>query len=87
MKSVVEQVAEVERHMLHSAIAWAGSQANLSRFLDVSPQTVLQWIERGRISATAAVKLEEVSKGMFKADEMRPDVVTWWHKHGKATQQ
>jgi DNA-binding transcriptional regulator YdaS (Cro superfamily) len=52
----------------------------LAEKLGESTQTVSNWVARGRISATAALKVEEFTSGKFKASEMRPDVKQWRNK-------
>jgi DNA-binding transcriptional regulator YdaS (Cro superfamily) len=80
MKSVDEQLSEHHAMMLDRVIAWAGSPGTLAVLLDVTPQTVQSWMARGRISAKAAVRAEQISGGVFKARDLRPQVAVWWHE-------
>lgn len=84
MKSVDEQLAEHHAEMLGRVLAWAGSPSTLAELLGVTPQAVNSWMARGKISATAAVKVEEVSRGLFKARDLRPSVAQWWHEQQEA---
>ncbi len=77
MKTIAEQILDAEIEQLDKLIEYVGGQKNLADFLDVSKQTVWNWVLRGRISATAALKVEELTNGKFKASEMRPDVKQW----------
>ena len=79
-KSILEQIKEQEREQLEKLIAYAGSMSALAVLLDTSAQVVSGWLSRGRISATAALKVEEFTNGKFKASEMRPDVKQWRNK-------
>lgn len=56
----------------------AGSQAGLARFLDVTPQTVNQWISGAReIPATQCYPIETLTKGAVTRENLRDD----WKKH------
>ena len=46
----------------------------------VKRQTVYNWFRRGRISATAAAKLERhiLVDGVITKEQMRPDVLEWF---------
>lgn len=77
MKTIAEQILDAEIEQLDKLIEYVGGQKNLADFLDVSKQTVWNWVLRGRISATAALKVEGLTNGKFKASEMRPDVKQW----------
>lgn len=75
-----EWIAAKEKAELKRAIDFFGSAKNLAEFLDYAHTAALGWNERGRISATAAAKLEQLMPDMFSASEMRPDVKLWWHR-------
>ncbi len=79
-KSILEQIKEQEKDQLEKLIAYAGSASALALLIDTSAQVVSGWVSRGRISATAALKVEEFTNGKFKASEMRPDVKQWRNK-------
>ena len=46
----------------------------------VERQTVYNWFRRGRVSATAALRLERdiLVGGVINKEEMRPDVKEWF---------
>ena len=76
MKSIEVMKAQQERE-LNRLLKWVGSQAQLSKQLGVSRQVVHLWFKRGRISATMATEVERKTLGLFKRDELRPDVIEW----------
>ena len=76
MKSEL-QIREQQKEQLYKLTAWVGSQRRLADELGVTRQTVHNWIKRGRISALCATLVEEKTKGLFKRDNLRPDVVVW----------
>jgi DNA-binding transcriptional regulator YdaS (Cro superfamily) len=53
------------------------NKAEIARSTGVSVGTVYQWFNRGRISATAAILIEDATNGAIKKEEMRPDVTEW----------
>ena len=75
--SIAEQIAKQEKEQLQSLIDYVGSVSLLAEFIGETPQTVTGWVNRGRISATAAINAEKYTGGKFKAAEMRPDVKQW----------
>lgn len=56
------------------------NKTKIAEACEVNPPTVSNWFKRGRISATAAIKLErhELVKGKLTKEEMRPDVEQWY---------
>lgn len=56
------------------------NKSAIAEACDVNRQTVYHWFRRGRVSATAAIKLEshEKVKGEITKEEMRPDVQEWF---------
>jgi len=78
MTTLKEMIEKQEAEQLQAAIDWAGGQTVLAQFLGTSPQTVSNWVARGRISASAAADLEKKTSGKFKKSEMRPDVKDWY---------
>lgn len=66
-----------QREELARLMQWVGSKARLAAQLGVSRQSIHYWIKRGRISATCAIKVDELTDGLFKKEEMRPDVTEW----------
>lgn len=77
MKSIAEQIKEMEQRKLTELVEYVGGQASLARFLGVSRQSVNEWVSRGRISATAAIEVEKLTNGIFKKEDLRPAVTQW----------
>lgn len=77
MKSIAEQIKEIEQRKLNDLVEHIGGQASLARFLGVSRQSVNEWVSRGRISATAAIEVEKLTNGLFKKEDLRPAVTQW----------
>lgn len=77
MKSIAEQIREMEQTKLLELIDYVGGQSQLARFLGVSKQAVNQWVSRGRISATAAIHVEALTGGVFRKEDLRPAVTNW----------
>lgn len=77
MKSIAEQIKEMEERKLSELIDYVGGQAALARFVGVSRQSVNEWVSRGRISATAAIDIERLTGGVFKKEDLRPAVTQW----------
>lgn len=76
-ESISEAMKRRSRESLNLAVEYFGSQKNLAAALGTSKQTVNNWIKRGRISASSAIDVEEVTKGDIKKQDLRPDVVEW----------
>lgn len=77
MKSIAEQIKEMEQRKLTELVEYVGGQASLARFLGVSRQSVNEWVSRGHISATAAIEVEKLTNGLFKKEDLRPAVTQW----------
>lgn len=77
MKTLAQQINEKQKASLLKLIFWAGSQKMLAHKLGVTVATVSNWKARGRISATAAIKAEEITNGFVFKEELRPDVIEW----------
>lgn len=77
MKTIAEQIKEMEKKALDALIEHMGGQASLARFLGVSRQSVNEWVSRGRISATAAIEVDKLTNGLFKREDLRPAVTQW----------
>ena len=77
MKSIAEQIKEMEQRKLTELVEYVGGQASLARFLGVSRQSVNEWVSRGRISATAAIEVDKLTNGLFKKEDLRPAVTQW----------
>ncbi len=59
---------------LRKAISILGTQADLARLLDVTPQAVTHWLNGARpIAPLKAVAIEELTKGQVTRLELRPD--------------
>lgn len=57
------------------AIEHFGSQEKLAKALEVSQGAVSQYATgQKRPSAEVAIRLEEITKGEFRADDLRPDI-------------
>ncbi len=76
MKSY-EQIKKETNDALTELVMFAGSKSRLARALNVSPQVVQGWQNRGRISATMAIQAEIVTAGAFTKEYLRPDVQQW----------
>ncbi len=76
MKSM-EQIKTEQKQALLKLIEFAGSNVRLANELGYTRSTVTEWIKRGRISATAALKAEKITDGYIKKEELRPDVIDW----------
>lgn len=68
----IEQVHKLQKFALGQLIIKAGTKSRLSRLLDVSPQTVNGWFNRGRICKKKALIAQELFDGVF-AYQLRPD--------------
>ena len=66
-----------QAEQLMKLISWVGTRARLAKELGESNQTVYGWVSRGRISASAAIRVEEKTEGLFTKEMLRPDVVSW----------
>ena len=56
------------------------NKSSIAKAVGVERQTVYNWFRRGRISATAAIKLERhiLVEGVITKEQMRPDVAEWF---------
>jgi DNA-binding transcriptional regulator YdaS (Cro superfamily) len=54
------------------------NKSKMARDLGVSQQVVNAWFSRGRISAVAAITVEEKTNGKITKQELRPDVTEWF---------
>lgn len=52
-------------------------KSKVAEAFDVSVATVYTWINRGRISAKASIKAEELTGGKLTKVMLRPDVKDW----------
>jgi DNA-binding transcriptional regulator YdaS (Cro superfamily) len=75
--SLAKQIKAQQKENLNLLIAWFGSQVMTAHKLGVSKQVVSNWVARGKISATCAIKAEEKTNGDIKKAELRPDVLEW----------
>ena len=72
-----EELKFRQSEQLMKLISWVGTRARLAKELGESNQTVYGWVNRGRISASAAIKVEKKTAGLFTKEMLRPDVITW----------
>jgi len=72
-----QEIKQQQADQLDLLIDWVGSKSRLASELGVTRQTVYQWVSRGRISATCAAKVDELTNGLFKKQNLRPDVIEW----------
>lgn len=77
--SLAKEIKEKQVNSLLKLIEWFGSQKRLAAELEVSKQVVSNWVSRGRISSTMAIKAQSVTRGKIKKEELRPDVLEWLH--------
>lgn len=73
----IEQIEMQQSAQLNKLLAWVGSRRRLANELGVSRQVVYGWVDRGRISATAATQVHRKTDGLFKREDLRPDVKEW----------
>ena len=73
----IKEVKKQQKDKLNELIRWAGTQTRLAHNLGVSPQVVSAWVKRGRISATCAADVDKLTAGLFKKQDLRPDVINW----------
>ena len=62
---------------LLKAIKHAGSQAALAKKLGIPKQNVHAWLARGNLPAEWVPRIEHVTDGAVRAEDLRPDVP--WH--------
>lgn len=72
-----KDLKDQQKRELKKLMDWFGSKARIAELLNVSRQTVYDWEKRGRISATMATELERKTNGLFRRDQLRPDVENW----------
>ena len=77
MQTIKEQWAEQQQDMLKKVLEWAGDMPTLAKVAAVHPGVVHGWVKRGRISSSAAITIERMSDGLFKKEDIRPDVTEW----------
>jgi transposase len=78
MKQTHEQMQKTALGVLWKCFNF--NKSDMAKAAGVERQTVYNWFRRGRISATAALRLEHHSKVMLiiSKEEMRPDVTEWY---------
>jgi len=74
---LIDKINKQQKDELDRLIDWSGSVTNLAKFVGVSQQVAHGWKKRGRISATMAARVEELTGGEFIKKELRPDVADW----------
>ena len=78
MKSIKDQWKEQQAEHVDIVLEWAGDVSTLAKLCGVRPESVYGWVKRGRVSATAAAKIEDLSCGKIRKTDIRPDVAEWW---------
>jgi DNA-binding transcriptional regulator YdaS (Cro superfamily) len=76
MKSKAE-IKQQQSDELNRLLEWIGTKVKLANECYVSAQSVNGWFKRGRISRNAATIVHRKSDGLFKREDLRPDVITW----------
>lgn len=66
---------------LNDAMILMGGPSAFARELNATPQQVSNWRSRG-VPAEQCPKIERITKGAVKCEELRPDV-EWWVLRGK----
>jgi len=56
------------------------NKTEMAKAIGVNLPVVINWFSRGRISAVAAIKIEnhELLEGVITKEEMRPDITEWF---------
>jgi len=54
----------------YQAVLWLGGQSVAARRLGVSPQAVDQWMMRGSVPPARAIRIEQLTKGKYKAQDL-----------------
>ena len=54
-----------------------GNKSELARVCGVNRSSVVRWVERGRVSRTAAALIDAHPDFDITKEELRPDVVEW----------
>lgn len=72
-----KEIKKQQAKQLNKLLQHVGSQALLAHWLGVAPQVVSNWVSRGRISKSAAKEVENITKGIFRKEFLRPDVRSW----------
>lgn len=72
------EIIKQQKKALNELIEYAGTKTRLAHYMDVSPQVVQGWVNRGRISATMAIEAEKITNGAITKEYLRPDVLGWF---------
>ena len=51
-----------------------GSQKALAEALEISPQAITKWIQRGRVPAERVIEIERATGGAVSRQVLRPDL-------------
>lgn len=70
---------------LNRAIGIFGTQSALASEIDVIPQTLNNWIARGRVPADYCPDIERATGGKVRCEELRPDV-NWAYLRATSTE-
>ena len=76
MKSKAE-IEQQQSDELNRLLKWIGTKSKLAHECNVSAQSVNGWFNRARISKEAATIVHRKSDGLFKREDLRPDVIEW----------
>lgn len=77
MISIKDRWQIEQKSALETLIKWAGDASTLGKVLGESTMTVINWRNRGRMSARAACKLEQIDGCPLTKEQVRPDVMRW----------
>ena len=69
-----EEMQNQQRTALEDLIQWAGTPSRCAMLFGVTPPTVWFWIKHGRISKECALRVAEVTGGLFTFAQLRPDL-------------
>lgn len=72
-----QDILKQQKDALNELIEMYGGQSQLGRTLGLDRQVVNNWVKRGRISATYAIKAEQLTGGTIRKEYLRPDVRNW----------
>ena len=75
--TIAQQIEQQHKQGLQTVLAHFQTKSKLARALEVSPMVVQQWFNRGRIAATAAKRIEAITIGAIKKEDLRPEVIDW----------
>jgi DNA-binding transcriptional regulator YdaS (Cro superfamily) len=71
---MTSKTVKEKNSIAQAAINWAGTQIELGKRIGCSQATVSQWLNTGQLDAEIALRLQKVSRGKFKAKQIRPEL-------------